>query len=490
MSDYAGNKMEFGDGGGSPASLANVQGTAAAPSELDRLKKEKERATLEKEIMAARADAAESGKKIADTNKAALAGQFPVGTSKPLEGTIATDDKFGYLAELLAYGAFSKKIEEIAKKIKGNKKLTPIPPDIKILMVDSMDAIAGSVDYLQIKNQLDYFLIAIQTESDKTDKFLPKARSLEDVVETIRDAESSAAFKGRLITTALAEVTGLAAAGLTGASLAALLGPLSAAATVLPGIFSTAADVAGYFQSNYDVNGRAVSPQNVALQAMLAGRLAEDGFPVYFPNLHFIASSKIVDKLKECLEKRIELVQVNAALKPKTAVTAAARKKLEEEIAALEAENKKLTSPNDDKKIGDLKKQIEGKKAELAAITATPEEQQAARNEALLAAFDAFHLAIVTVPTGKAYSPLLAAAMQEYFTEIKITHLLYLSVASAGGEAILEKRHFRASRVSYTGGGAVTCIMADTTGQVVYSASEVTYAARAYPLGKPEEFNI
>ncbi len=437
------------EGGG--GLVGNVRAGARPRSELDDLKAQKEKTQLEKDILTNQQAIAESQQKIAEANKAALAAQFPAGQAKPVEGTITADTGFGYVSELLAYNAFSKEIESLAKKI------DELPIKVaNLLIVDSMDFAGNDVDLLQIRSQFEYFIGKFEEENKKNN----------DLIKPEGEKEPKKWGPGALA--------------------------LGSIPVVASGIVSALADLAGFFQSNYEIKSRAITPQNIALQAMLAGRIKKHR--VYFPNFHRLGESDVVRNLKECLKKRTELSLSTTALKSskKIAQYVSDRKKLEEEIAGWEAELKALKP--DDKEIKEktdaLNAKIEKNKEALAALALTPEEQQVARCEQLLAIFDVFQTALLTVPTGKSLSPLAVAAMHEFFEKVKITHLLYLSTISAGGEATLRKGYFRSGRISYLGGGVVACVLADIKGPVVFASTEVVVSNLAYNLDQKEPLKL
>lgn len=60
---------------------------------------------------------AEAEKAIAEAKKAKLKAEIPDGaTATPPEGTITTDDKFGYLTELVANDTLIHQVENLVKK--------------------------------------------------------------------------------------------------------------------------------------------------------------------------------------------------------------------------------------------------------------------------------------------------------------------------------------------------------------------------------------
>jgi len=96
----------------------------------------------------------------------------------------------------------------------------------------------------------------------------------------------------------------------------------------------------------------------------------------------------------------------------------------------------------------------------------------------LLSGFRTFLLNLGTVPEGQAESPLARALMQEGLTERGITKVLYLEVASSGGEAIVRKGllSFFLSGIKYLGGGVLAYTLADAEGSILAAN---TFLARA-----------
>lgn len=82
--------------------------------ESEALKQIKEQAA----IMAQKKAIAESEKAIAEANKAKLEAVLSVGaTATPPKGTITTDEKFGYLAELVAYDTLTRQVEKLVEAV-------------------------------------------------------------------------------------------------------------------------------------------------------------------------------------------------------------------------------------------------------------------------------------------------------------------------------------------------------------------------------------
>jgi hypothetical protein len=200
--------------------------------------------------------------------------------------------------------------------------------------------------------------------------------------------------------------------------------PLLALA-LAPSLIGSVANIAGYFRSDYAIKGMTLEVKNEGLIATVAGALARDNRGVYIFNNYLLepASSALMTMLKECQEKSIRL---NAQ---KTVLAALA---------------KKLPELADDM---------------TAASSST---------DALLSSLDTF-LKEVMAPSGEAPSRLSQAVLRERIRALEITHILYLSVISSGGETITRSRIVGNSLLYYLSGAVVSCILTDTRGKVVVS---------------------
>ena len=229
--------------------------------EITLLKKLKE-ATLEKDI--------------AEANAAKLKALIPSGETKPLEGAITRDEKSGFISDLAAYDIMTKITEQIAQHIKRelvNK------PNLKILIVDSLDYCRVDVLLIQVRKQIKLYLEKMQSLSLELTKELKKR-------------EGQTKEKGHMEMAALP------------------LTPALAALYAAPSILSLLADTAGYFRSNYDVKGREITQSETALKASLINRIKQNEIEIHLTNFHRIKDkdSDILEDLSSCIQERLELL--------------------------------------------------------------------------------------------------------------------------------------------------------------------------------------
>jgi len=434
MSITSGGTVDTG-GGSSNGSVDNAA-SKELQAALEKLKLEKEIADTQKAI-------AEAQKATVEANKGALEAQLPAaGQAKPLEGTVTTDTDFGFIAELVAHHAIKLKAGELAESV-----AQAIPENAHVLITDNLDFCGEDIQVLQVMDQLAYY----------RDEF---AARIEDCTKSLPAQTPSPLF-----------VQGW-------------IGPASLLPAV-PGMISAAADIVGYFQSNFEVKSRKVTLANTAIHAIVAGRIKKPGVRLHLPGFHRVKAAPVLDLLKQCITARQTLGRLAAMLKS----TASNKKQaeqvlLQEQITTQEAELKTLVSPESDEKIQQISREIAEKKDRLANMPSLPEEQISAAAETLVQHFDTFNTAITTVAQGKTNPPVFEIAIRQYLDQVGITHILYLAALSAGGEAILEKRLFRSGDIAYLGGGAIACILVDINGAVLYSSEENALARVNYNLGQ------
>lgn len=362
-------------------------------------------AQLKKAVDLRKAEA-EAKKAVADAEKATLEASqaklkatLPSGQSKPIEGTITSDEKFGYIAELAAVYALNKKAQEIAKHIAQVIK----PSHGKILIVDSLECCVADVALQQVTVQLGQF---------KTE--LARQRTENEGLLNTPIAQRQAAVVS--LATALAFASGT---------------------------LSAAADIAGFFRADYDLKGRDVTLTDTALRASMAGYLKKEQCTVYLHHFHRLKRSPLIDKFGDCFEE-------HRALKLSQAV---------------------------------LKSQIIDPLAGQTSPQKSKAEQAFTQSETLLADFDTFNKMLTTVPEGQRYSLLVRVALQEWMDTESITHLLYLSVTSSGGDTIT-RRGFWKSRVAFLGGAALTYVLVDKgKGDIITAATEAGWARVEHKLG-------
>ena len=97
---------------------------------------------------------------------------------------------------------------------------------------------------------------------------------------------------------------------------------------------------------------------------------------------------------------------------------------------------------------------------------------------------------MITQAEGQSCSPLSAAALQDRYDPLGLTHILYLKVLSGGGEALTGQQIFKSARAAYTGGCVVCYILTDRKGRVAAAETLVDYSHLSRNLEKPEEAQL
>ena len=335
---------------------------------------------------------AEAEQATALANQNRLSAQFPTGQAKPLKGEVTTDANFGYLAEISAYHAMSQKADEIATGV-----VACLNGGDKILVVDSLDICAPDVLLLQIKNQIDFWRKKM-------------ASQLGQVIQEV----------GQSVTPTVASM---------------------AAITVGTAILSSLADIAGFFQVDYNIKGRKVEIGNAALHALVAGKICKktQKVDVLLQGFHRIKSSDLVNDFERCTELRGELAA---------------------ELAVLT-----------DKLESDLKGNVHAKSI-------------AEQTKSILRSFDEFNKSATSVPEGGTLSPMAQATIRAHLDEQRITHVLYLAVSSAGGESITKQWLWTTPKISFLGAGAYTYVLATCDGKIVAADTIVGTAFARYQLNQ------
>ena len=413
-------------------------------SEEERLLQQRKKETaLRREIAQEEKAIAEAQQAIAEANQAKLQAQIPAGEAKPVEGKITTGEKFGYVAELTAYSAIIRKADAIAQTISSR-----VPEDARLLIVDSLDFCGPDVQLLQVSSQLDFWTKELRAQD----------RQIKNLLDAARAPSPLAAFAAE----SLLPVVPMAV-----------------------GALSAAADIIGYFRIDYDIKGQEIELCDTALRARVAQGI--QNHPVYLSRFHRIPSSAVIAAFNQSIEQRGQLNLTMAQLKSAVIdqlTTEIGRNK--QKIQTLEAELKKLKSPEDDEEIAEKTTALGQCRKQLSEAEAAKSQHESAytRAEALIKGFDEFNKVLTSVPAGKEYSLLANAAIRQYLDEMQITHLLYLTVTSSGGEAITGKGLFQSGRVAFLGGGVVTYVLADCTGKIIAADAVVGSSYVKFNLGQ------
>jgi len=370
----------------------------------DELEEEKppEQPKQDNDILTMQKEIAVKQKDIAEANLAALKAQFPPGESKPIEGKVTTDEKSGYVADLVAYHAMIETANIIAGKI-NNLSLSE---ESRLIIVDSLDFCGPEVQLLQVSSQINFWYSELDGQIMSIDGLLPKEVKVEEEIEMF----------------------GLA--------------PIAAGSVLATGLLSSAADIIGYFRTDYEVKGREIKLSDVSLRSLVAGRV--DKCPVYLLNFHRISSSDLINRFNTCIEKKKLLRQSMIQLKSQV-IDVASKKK--------------------------------GEKPSEAEIIYL-------RSEAVIKEFHEFNKLVNSVPAGSKYSPLASSVIRQYLDGIGATHLLYLAVTSSGGDVITGRGIWQWGKVKYLGGCVASFILADCEGKVIAADTVIQPSYTKLKLGE------
>ncbi|WP_367344233.1 hypothetical protein [Methanomethylovorans sp.] len=418
--------------------------------------KEEEAAVKAQERAIAEAEAA-----IAEAKKAKLKAEQPEGiTAIPSGGTITTDDKFGYLAELVANDTLIRQVKKLVNKL----STAELPDNSKILLVDELNIAARDVQLLQVKSKLDILEKGLSTQIAVNDMYIRPGEIKKDAKkeEDIELTKVMASISSLIAIPAVASIIGSAAA----------IPPLLKAAesVVVP-----VTNVVSMFRKDYAIKGKAISLSDMALKALIAGELREikeKKYLVYLPDFYSITESKLIETFGSVGEKRWEL-EYQAQLLQRQIVEPAKKA-----IAGLEAEIKKIKDSS----------LLECKKKELKDLTIFQQaaEKAVLQSESLMEAYDRISEVLLTAADGQNASPMATAISQEKILELQITHLLYAKIVSSGGEAITGKKMIGSGETAYLGGSVVSYILAKVEGDIVAAGTLVEVGGLNYKLGSKE----
>jgi hypothetical protein len=172
-------------------------------------------------------------------------------------------------------------------------------------------------------------------------------------------------------------------------------------------------------------------------------------------NFHRIEDSSIIKSLDTCIKKRLDLLITMSN----------AEGLIKAEGNDLAEKRNDLEEGNDPKKLEQIIELYKG-------------------SEVLIKEFDEFNKALTTVAEGKSSSLLSIVAVRQYLIDQKITHLLYATIPSGGGETITKKRVLSLSSgdTRFLGGGVVSYVLSDTKGKIIAANTLIEMTAIRYDL--------
>jgi hypothetical protein len=409
---------------------------------------------------------AEAESAAALARKSALEASLPKGESKPLEGTVTTDEKFGYLATLVTYQVMRECATTIAKTITENKSLAGNP--VKILIVDERNVAQSDLALVQVERQFAFFRAQFDVQVKQMDGLL------QETVAAYPPAQGEAQLE--------VQQPDVGAGGLEMLPIAPLV-PLLAAA---PAVISSVADIVGYFKTDYTVKGQTVDLSGDALVAEVAGKIK--GHHIQIFNFNLVEDSELVTRWSELVEQKLALDRHKELLKVQVVEPATARiASRKEESAALQAHLDQLTQPEEEAQRNAIRDQMDQRRQGIVFDESLLDRAQRAVVNAntLAQAFGEF-MTSLTSTSDPASQPLwLQTAVRQQIRRQGITHLLYLKIVSSGGEAITKKSFLSSGQTSYLGGAAVAYVLAAADGKVELAGTEVGLEQLDYRYSQP-----
>jgi hypothetical protein len=422
------------------------------------------------DIVAQQKTIAENQKAIAEAQRDAILASFPKGTTTPLEGDITTNDKFGYIAKLVAYESMKENAIKIANIINGlvdkttkknpasegktdegkgevNAVRKKFGKEDKLLIVNDLDVASSDIALIQIESILELFADKIKTQIDTNETFL----------------QQNAPVVSKALPLA-----------------AAVLAPM-----IIPGIISSIADIVGYFQTNYDIKGQDFTLDSQAILSVVAGKITE--IPVYIYNFNLVEESEVLKSFKATLDLKQKLDKtvdrINAEIvKRKTAEV----KVIQDKIAELKKRSGELKDTQQDReeKKRTLKIDQENKLLESPNEVITEANVNIANSQSLGKAFLEFADSATKSADSNTLPLMLKAALRKHIKTNGITHLLNLKILSSGGEAITMKHRFLFWRTnsSFIGGSVISYILAEKNGLIIAADTVPGLARLNYQL--------
>jgi len=423
---------------------------------------------------------AQARQAIAEARQAELKASLPSPATKPLEGTVILGDKAGYMAELAAYAVLDHAADQITADAAAAINSAPLPAPAAVGLDKNAPPPQPRLDGQSILLVSDPALVASDWPY----------RVVNDQLLRLNDAVAGAATAVAGAATAVAGLVAPskpeperrpAAEKLVGAP------PAAAAASAVPAYVGAVADVIGLFRTDYTITGRDVVLQPPALLAAAARRLRGLGANVIVDGFTLLSSGSVLDRFDQLRRGRDDLLV--AITKLDKTVIAPEQAELDRRVALLAeqaaAYDKQRDTGKEDTAIKQRVDELQAQVDEQTIATAGP-AAASAQAHTVLDAVDAFVAAVTAAPqTG--YPPLVAAAIRERLhatDETRISHVLCLTIGSAGGDTITRKSLFRASGiVGYVGGCQITHLMLDTAqGFLVTSGSQALTATLRYDL--------
>ena len=383
---------------------------------------------------------AEAQKATAEAKKAAEevqkhAAKAPAPKAKNGSEPPKVEDKYGYTAELVGYKAIQEAAQTIGSQISG-LRLEGDP--VKILIVGERLFSPGDLPLLQLKKQFAMFKAAFTSLRQKRDEILEQYDSggAEEIYE--EELETQEMLPGL-------EMLPIAA-----------IAPIISAA---PAIISAATELASFFKVSHTISGQDFKLGSDALTMSIAGSIQKHQVQIF--HFHALNESELLNDLGELINEKYELEADKVYLDQVVAVRLdEQRNNLADSFARQEMESQ----------INEVNRVV-------------------VDMESLSKSFGEFTKTISEPPNGDSQSLFEQAALRQHIRTQGITHLLFLTLLSSGGEAI-GKQGFRASGSVYVGGGVFAYMLATIDGQIKAADTAVALSQLEYDLSSPEKSRL
>ena len=379
---------------------------------------------------------AELEKATAEAELATLKAKLPTSDTTGPEGKVEFKDKTGYYAELLAYDALEKLASDVATEIVAQTSS-------EIILTSNLELSQQAALWEILNTRLG----DLEKRMDQVLVQYPKTHVVEWKPPGV---------------------------------------PEVAPVAVLPSLLGAAADIAAFFRSDTTVYGRDFTIADNALLAQVAKELSAN-WTVFLPTLS-LAQGKLAGALPDLLQKRRDLAQRKKTIRSNSkdffTSLSSERTKLKQaqnELEKLKAEKADPSRVKEAKDAVDISTQ-------KVAEAEDRWKRFADELDELLTAFDAFVQAMTQGADGKP-SPLEAVAVIDHVKAHPDADLLYLDIASQGGEIHVSKSAWT-SRITYVGGAVVSYFHFDKEGALRKSGTiqehraESKKAKEAAELGK------
>ncbi len=392
-------------------------------AEMNELKLRQVKANTEKAISEANQAAAEADKAAAEASIEAIKSKWSISETEGLKGTITLEDSAGYYAEILAYMALDDAAQDIAVKTKDKLKAG----DLIIL---------GEVDLTTEKALWNLLNLKLDLAIDKIEELTITIPQMVEMYE----GESAGIIEGLV-------------AG--------------------PAILGAITDIIAFFKTNYTISGRTIALNEKALIATVANHISSQNadLKILLPEYNLTDTFSIYSKIRQ-LNKLLEKVikerdKIEKELDDKIGQNSGSLALLIEERNALNTKIDEVPSNIEDlnndllvleNKIYNLKSYERSKGKIVGSINKDIEATQEL-------------ISILTSRTDSTTSLLGNIATIDFIHRNSAAKILYLTIASQGGEVETSEASLSQGRISYLGAVVITYILSDAEGVYYHSGN-------------------